>query len=82
MVNTVWVLFVTRRDLVILATMILVVAIGFAGYQAWQETNPGQSSEQTTSEEMGTLSCSNCSFIKKDLAEKVRLREQQSKEIN
>ncbi len=72
----------TRLNLIFLATMIVAVVIGFTGYQAWQDTNPGQSSEQTTSEETGTLSCSNCAFVKKDLAEKVKLREQQSKEAN
>ena len=72
----------TRPSLIFLATMIAAVVFGFAGNQAWQETNPGQSSEQTTSEETGILSCSNCAFVKKDLVEKVRLREQQSKEAN
>ena len=67
-----------RRNIIILAAVILFAASGLAGYGVWREHQRKQALIELTN----APGCSHCSLIKKDLAEKVRLREQQSEQTN
>ena len=62
-----------RRKIIILAAVILLAVSGFASYEAWRE----HKREQATIDTINATGCGLCSSLKKDLAEKVRLREQQ-----
>ena len=64
----------TRRIIGILTAIFLLSVSGIVGYQSWQE----KKREQALIEYLEVPSCSNCSLIKKDLAEKVRLNKEKS----
>jgi hypothetical protein len=67
-----------RRKIVIPVLLILLAISGFAGYGTWQEYNQNQVSIDNEN----LPACSHCSIVKRDLAEKVRRNEQQSKQNN
>ena len=63
-----------RRKTIILTAAALLGVSGFAGYEAWH----AHKQEQATIDMITAPGCNICSHLKQDLAEKVRLREQQS----
>ena len=67
-----------RRKSIILAALTLLAVSGFASYEAWQK----HKREQAAIDLINAPGCDLCSYLKKDLAEKVRLRAQQSEQAN
>ncbi len=63
-------------NLFILAGVTLLIAIGFIGYETWREQERKQVPIDTTR----VPGCDLCSAVKRDLAEQVRERKQQSEQ--
>ena len=64
------------RNVFILAAVTLLIVIGFVGYETWREQKRNQVPIDTTR----APSCDLCSTVKRDLAEQVRERKQQSEQ--